>query len=148
MPQLLRHTFFNPQVSAMPKVNGILESSLYVNDLERSLKFYCDLFRFQIIATGDRLVALAAAKNQILLLFKKGASAQLPKGATDGDGELHLAFSISTEEFFDWKEKLIQNNIMIEEEKVWDYGGKSIYFRDPDRHLIELATPGVWRDAY
>ncbi len=22
--------------------------------------------------------------------------------------------------------------------------GASAYFRDPDRHLIELATPGVW----
>jgi len=43
-----------------------------------------------------------------------------------------LAFSISTEEFSEWKEKLIQNNIMIEEDIVWDYGGKSIYFRDPD----------------
>ena len=132
----------------MPKVNGILESSLYVNDLERSLKFYRDLFQFQVIAAGDRLVALEAAKNQILLLFKKGASAHFPKGATDGDGELHLAFSISTQELSDWKEKLIHNNIMIEEEVVWEYGGTSIYFRDPDRHLIELATPGVWRNAY
>ena len=132
----------------MAKVNGILESSLYVNDIERSTKFYRDLFGFNVVATGDRLVALEAGKSQLLLLFKKGASAQLPKGATDGDGELHLAFSISSEEFSDWKEMLIHRNIVIEEEKMWDYGGKSIYFRDPDRHLIELATPGVWPNAY
>lgn len=23
-------------------------------------------------------------------------------------------------------------------------GGCSVYFRDPDGHLLELATPGVW----
>jgi catechol 2,3-dioxygenase-like lactoylglutathione lyase family enzyme len=23
-------------------------------------------------------------------------------------------------------------------------GGHSIYFRDPDGHLLELATPGLW----
>ena len=132
----------------MARVNGILETSLYVNDIERSTKFYRDLFRFNVVATGDRLVALEAGKNQLLLLFKKGASAQLPKGATDGDGELHLAFSISAEEFSDWKAMLLHRNIVIEEEKMWDYVGRSIYFRDPDRHLIELATPGVWRNAY
>jgi catechol 2,3-dioxygenase-like lactoylglutathione lyase family enzyme len=23
-------------------------------------------------------------------------------------------------------------------------GGTSLYFRDPDGHLLELATPGLW----
>ncbi|HWQ03343.1 MAG TPA: glyoxalase, partial [Candidatus Nitrosotenuis sp.] len=23
-------------------------------------------------------------------------------------------------------------------------GGRSIYFRDPDGHSLELVTPGVW----
>ena len=27
---------------------------------------------------------------------------------------------------------------------VWEAGGRSLYFRDPDGHLLELATPGVW----
>ena len=26
----------------------------------------------------------------------------------------------------------------------WERGGQSIYFRDPDGHLVELATPGIW----
>jgi len=34
--------------------------------------------------------------------------------------------------------------IPIEDRKTWDRGGQSIYFRDPDGHLLELATPGVW----
>ncbi|MBB4053673.1 catechol 2,3-dioxygenase-like lactoylglutathione lyase family enzyme [Devosia subaequoris] len=28
---------------------------------------------------------------------------------------------------------------------AWDRGGKSLYFRDSDGHLIELGTPGIWR---
>ena len=34
--------------------------------------------------------------------------------------------------------------IAIEEKKKWERGGQSLYYRDPDRHLIELATPGTW----
>jgi hypothetical protein len=26
----------------------------------------------------------------------------------------------------------------------WKAGGWSLYFQDPDRHLIELATPSTW----
>ena len=32
----------------------------------------------------------------------------------------------------------------IEGRTVWSRGGHSIYFRDPDGHLVELATPGLW----
>jgi len=32
----------------------------------------------------------------------------------------------------------------VEEKRAWEPGGWGPYFRDPDRHLIELATPGTW----
>jgi catechol 2,3-dioxygenase-like lactoylglutathione lyase family enzyme len=62
----------------------------------------------------------------------------------NGDGELHLAFAISGEELAVWEAWLAENGIVVEEKTAWDLGGQSIYFRDPDRHLIEIATPGVW----
>jgi catechol 2,3-dioxygenase-like lactoylglutathione lyase family enzyme len=27
---------------------------------------------------------------------------------------------------------------------VWDRGGRSLFFHDPDGHLLELVTPGIW----
>ena len=39
---------------------------------------------------------------------------------------------------------LIDQGIQIEAEISWDRGGNSIYFRDPDRNLLELVIPGVW----
>lgn len=62
----------------------------------------------------------------------------------DGEGELHLAFAIHAETLADWEAWLEENQIEIEEKRAWERGGHSLYFRDPDRHLIEIATPGVW----
>jgi catechol 2,3-dioxygenase-like lactoylglutathione lyase family enzyme len=34
--------------------------------------------------------------------------------------------------------------VAIEGRVDWPRGAKSIYFRDPDGHLLELGTPGLW----
>jgi catechol 2,3-dioxygenase-like lactoylglutathione lyase family enzyme len=127
-----------------PKIEGILESSLYVADASRSAQFYEKILGFRVISDfGERGCALKAGDGQVLLLFKKGGSLAITS-PHDGDGELHLAFAIRAENLAAWKAWLAENGISIEEKRVWDLGGQSIYFRDPDRHLIEIATPGVW----
>lgn len=127
-----------------PRLDGVLETALYVDDLERSARFYQSLFGFPIIASGERLIALSVEGRQVLLLFKKGGSANLPVTPHDGDGHLHLAFAIAASELGAWEMWLRERNIPIEEDRTWDRGGRSLYFRDPDGHLLEVATPGVW----
>ena len=127
-----------------PKIDGILESSLYVSDLGRSVRFYLETFGFSVISEfGERGCALQAGTRQVLLLFTKGASRNIPS-PHDGDGELHLAFAIPSAELANWESWLASKAIVAEEKKTWELGGQSLYFRDPDRHLIELATPGTW----
>lgn len=127
-----------------PKLDGILESSLYVSDLRRSIRFYQELFGFPVISDfGERGCAMHAGPRQVLLLFKKGASRDITS-PHDGDGELHLAFAIPTAELAAWESWLAKQGIAVEEKRSWEGGGWSVYFRDPDRHLLELATPGVW----
>jgi catechol 2,3-dioxygenase-like lactoylglutathione lyase family enzyme len=128
----------------MPKTEGILESALYVTDVARSAQFYERTFGFRMVSDFEgRGCAMQAGNRQVLLLFKKGASRTI-KSPHDGDGELHLAFAIPTAELARWETWLAENNITVEEKRSWELGGTSLYFRDPDRHLIELATPGVW----
>ena len=127
-----------------PKVDGILESSLYVSEVSRSMRFYQETFGFRVISQfGERGCAMNAGPHQVLLLFKKGASRAIPT-PHDGEGELHLAFAIPSAELSNWESWLQRQGVAIEEKKQWDLGGWSLYFRDPDRHLIELATPGTW----
>ena len=42
--------------------------------------------------------------------------------------------------------RLAEAGIAVEAHTTWPRGGESIYFRDPDNHLVELATPGLWPD--
>ena len=127
-----------------PKSEGILESSLYVDDVARSARFYEAIFGFRVISEfGERGCAMQAGPQQVLLLFKKGASRAI-QSPHDGDGELHLAFASPAAELPKWEAWLAENGIAIEERRKWERGGVSIYFRDPDRHLLELATPGTW----
>ena len=84
-----------------------------------------------------------AGTRHVLLLFRKGAS-RATSTPHDGDGELHLAFAIPTSELAAWERWLGEKGIEVEEKHAWEGGGASLYFRDPDCHLLEVVTPGTW----
>ena len=134
----------------MLKVQGLLESALYVDDVDVSLSFYRKIFEFETLFADGRLCALNVSDKQVLLLFKKGASTAptvIPGGVippNDGDGDMHIAFSIPASDLPRWENWLGENGVEIESKVRWERGGTSIYFRDPDNHLLELATPGLW----
>lgn len=134
----------------MPSLTGVLETSLYVDDLDRASCFYEETFGLTRIEGDERFRAYSVGGRSVLLLFKRGAAnrvTELPQGKLgphDGSGPLHLAFSISAEELPAWEKLLFERGISIETRIRWPRGGTSVYFRDPDKHSVELATPGVW----
>lgn len=134
----------------MPSILGILETAISAQDVDRSETFYCELFGFTVMAGDERFRALAVAPAQVLLIFREGGSLlpmPTPGGVIpphDGRGPMHLAFSIAREELEPWRQKLQAAGVPLESEVRWPTGGASLYFRDPDQHLVELATPGIW----
>jgi len=133
----------------MPNVTGVLETALYVEDLERSVRFYEAVFEFETLEADDTLCALSVAGRQALLLFRQGgrtAPLEVPGGIIPphgGAGHLHMAFSVAASELKHWEDRLREKRVVIESRVHWPRGGVSLYFRDPDGHLIELATPGL-----
>lgn len=134
----------------MPKLLGILETALYVDDLERAASFYEGVLGLSRIHSERRLRAYDVGGSGVLLLFARGQSLEpieTPGGtipAHDGSGPTHMAFSISAKDLAAWHDRLRQAGVNIEGRTEWPRGGVSIYFRDPDGHLLELATPGLW----
>jgi len=134
----------------VPKLDRVLETALYVDDLDRARKFYREILELTPLFEDTRLCAFDVGGLSVLLLFKRGASAHLsvlPGGTIpphDGSGALHMAFAIATDELAAWEDRLSAYGIAIEGRTDWPRGGHSIYFRDPDGHLLELATPGLW----
>ena len=133
-----------------PPVQGMLEFGLYVKDVSRAADFYHDLFGFPVLLLKKRIAALDVEGKQILLLFKHGASSEpmnMPGGVLpghDGEGTSHFAFSIQESDLERWEHWLREQDVEVESKVEWEEGGRSLYFRDLDGHLLELVTPGVW----
>lgn len=133
-----------------PKLNGVLETALYVDDLEEAARFYEQVLELPVLTQDSRFRAYDVGGRNVLLLFHRGATLEtvhLPGGTIpphDGHGPLHVAFAISAVELPVWEQRLATHEIAIEGRTDWPRGGHSIYFRDPDGHLLELATPGLW----
>lgn len=133
-----------------PRISGILETSLYVADLDRAQAFYELVFGYETFLRDGRMCAMGVAPGQVLLLFLRGGSASpSPVGngfipPHDGQGQLHLCFSAPASELGAWQAHLAGHGITIESELTWPHGGRSIYFRDPDGHALEIAIPGLW----
>ncbi len=134
----------------MPKLSGIIETALYVDDLDRARTFYEEVLGLSALTSDSRFLAFDVGGRSVLLLFRRGLTLEtlhLPGGTIpphDGSGPLHMAFAIAAAELPAWEERLGEHNVAIEGRTDWPRGGKSIYFRDPDHHLLELVTPGVW----
>jgi catechol 2,3-dioxygenase-like lactoylglutathione lyase family enzyme len=137
-------------MNVMPEVTGVVETCLYVDDLARAERFYQDVCEFKRLSGDDRFCALSVADHNVLLLFKTGATREAistPGGMIpphDGAGSVHVAFAIPATAEADWQRRLEEREIAIESTVDWPRGGRSLYFRDPDQHLLELITPGCW----
>lgn len=135
---------------AAPSLRRVLETGIYVADLARAAAFYEGVLGLSPMRADGRFIAYAVG-GTVLLLFLRGSSdapLALPFGgvipAHDGAGRIHFAFAADEEALPGWRTHLAAHGIAIEGEVVWPKGGTSLYFRDPDGNLVEIATPGLW----
>jgi catechol 2,3-dioxygenase-like lactoylglutathione lyase family enzyme len=127
-----------------PRITGILETVLYVSDIDRAEQFYRDVMALRPIGKEPGRHVFFRVGSGVLLLFRAERtrrSASLPPHGADG--EIHICFTIAPDEYETWKARIRESRIVIEKETEWP-GGRSFYFRDPDGNLLELANADIW----
>jgi catechol 2,3-dioxygenase-like lactoylglutathione lyase family enzyme len=127
-----------------PRVTGILETVLYVSDIDRAERFYREVMALQQIGKDATRHVFFRVGSGVLLLFRAERTRLSgnvpPHGA---DGEIHVCFTVSPDEYETWKRRLDLHGVQIQHETVWP-NGRSFFFRDPDGNLLELADADIW----
>lgn len=130
---------------------AILETVLYAADLEAMERFYARMLDLEVITREkDRYVFFRCAAS-VLLTFNPADSSEqdvkvggVPIPRHGPTGPMHIAFAMHENEIESWKQRLAQHDVPIEADVHWPNGARSIYFRDPAGHSVELATPTLW----
>lgn len=142
----------------MPSLSGILETTLFVADVDRAGAFYHDVLGLEPFHRDENGAGFQIADDQLLLLVSR-EKARLPSITPGGEippclaspgdplGGGHVAFRVSRSDLDRWRRRLRDLDVEIVSEVTWERGGRSLYVRDPDGHLLELATPGIWEVA-
>ena len=140
-------------------LNGLVETALFVEELPRACDFYEQVLGLGKVKASDTGCVFRVADQRYLLIISRKAAHTPNKTASgdllppcalpqqDGQGPGHIAFGISKDEVDSWRERLAKHDVDLLSEINWDSGARSLYFRDPDGHLIELATPGIWEPS-
>jgi catechol 2,3-dioxygenase-like lactoylglutathione lyase family enzyme len=128
------------------RVERVLETCLYTDDLETAQRFYSRVLGLQPFSfQKDRHVFFHCGPN-VLLIFNpeqtRGNESIVPGHGAIGPG--HVAFAVPEEDLESWLRHLSEQGVEVEREVSWPGGGRSIYFRDPYGNSVELATPGIW----
>lgn len=135
----------------MPALNGVLETVLYTQDMAKARQFFEQVMGLTAHTADQRFTAYPVGWN-MLLLFAAGQTSEtvaLPAGMGtipphEGSGRQHIALAIDADQLDAWSAHLDAHGVAIEGRTHWPRGAESLYFRDPDGHLLEVVTPGIW----
>jgi len=134
----------------MPELSGLLETTLFVKDVSKACAFYQEVLglegRWGRFLVGEKMLLLLVSHEKARVPSKIPGG-EIPPcfvGPDEPQGVGHIAFKVAETELDAWRTHLESKEVEVLSEVVFDRGGRGLYFRDPDGHLLELSTPGVW----
>lgn len=128
------------------RVDRVLETCLYVDDLEAAEAFYRDVLGLEPVAKSEgRHVFFRCGQGMFLLFNPEQTVIKTGKAPTHGaHGQGHVAFAMDMSEVDGWRSYLESMDVEIETDVTWPGGGRSLYFRDPAGNSLEVTTLETW----
>jgi catechol 2,3-dioxygenase-like lactoylglutathione lyase family enzyme len=78
-------------------------------------------------------------------LLNKTQPGQDPRSHPEVSLKLHYAFAVEKrDDVIQWEEHLKREKVHIHSTMEWERGGRSVYFFDPDGHVGEIVSHGIW----
>ena len=128
------------------RLGPLSEAAIYAGDLDAAERFYHDVLGLEIISRMENRGIAFRCGETVLLVFDpertRVPDAGVPTHGASGEG--HIAFVIEDSELDLWRARLMSFGVAIEPEVAWPSGGRSLYFRDPARNVVEFAPPTLW----
>jgi len=122
----------------MIKVEGVLHFTIPVKDLDRAEAFYRDVLGLEPIRRNNHMRFMRAGRDDYFVL----TYSENPIDPNQGNKhDIHSAFRVTPEEYDRAKRFLAERGIPVikeEDRKSGTFQGRSAYFHDPDRNVIEL----------
>jgi catechol 2,3-dioxygenase-like lactoylglutathione lyase family enzyme len=121
----------------MIQTKGFVHFTIPVKDLDTSEEFYTSVLGLKKLRRNNHMVFLDAHGTSFVLTYSEN-----PIDPNVGDKhDIHTAFRVSPEEYDKARAFLSEKGIRIFKEENRDGGtfhGRSAYFHDPDRNVIEI----------
>ena len=131
------------------RLRGLHHVTAICRDLEATIAFYREVMGLAIVRDGpsdddpgSRHVWFGALDGEPGMLVSFLQYPDLPKGVVGTGSTHHFALTVnSPEEQEAWRDYLRRQGVECTD--VFDRGAfRSIYVRDPDGHIVEIATRG------
>lgn len=131
------------------EIRGLHHITLICTDMERTTAFYRDLLGLRLIKRtvnfddpGTKHFYFADDKGTPGTVVTFFEYPDAPPGRVGAGSTHHFAFEVATdEEQLEWQARLRAAGLSVTPVRDRKYF-KSIYFHDPDGHLLEIATSG------
>jgi catechol 2,3-dioxygenase-like lactoylglutathione lyase family enzyme len=134
------------------KINRIIETAIYCDDVDEMLEFYQRIFNLKLLLNSSPRAVFLKCGEGVLIIFNRTMTSKKGQlvphhGIT---GAQHFAFDINDTEYDAWKAKLMEEGVEIEKEFTWpsdrNNAARSIYFRDPSGNSVELVEGKIWNE--
>jgi catechol 2,3-dioxygenase-like lactoylglutathione lyase family enzyme len=121
----------------MIKTTGVVHFTIPVTDMQKAKNFYCDLLGFEVVGQNDHMIFCKSQDDHFVLTHS-----EQPVDPNKGDRhEIHHAFYVDPDEYDRSLKYLEGKGVKVFKEEQREKGvftGRSAYFHDPDRNVIEL----------